>query len=48
MRDFSYIAAKTIPEAVALLRRKGESARILAVAPTSSFRFERRAEMLIG
>ncbi len=30
MRDFSYIAATTIPEAVALLDEKGESARILA------------------
>ena len=30
MRDFSYIAAKTVPEAVALLDEKGESARILA------------------
>ena len=30
MQDFSYIAAKTIPEAVALLDEKGESARILA------------------
>ncbi len=30
MRDFSYIAANTIPEAVALLDEKGESARILA------------------
>jgi carbon-monoxide dehydrogenase medium subunit len=30
MRDFSYITATTIPEAVALLGEKGESARILA------------------
>ncbi len=30
MRDFSYIAATTIPEAVALLDEKGEGARILA------------------
>ena len=30
MRDFSYIAANTIPEAVALLDEKGENARILA------------------
>lgn len=30
MRDFSYIAANTIPEAVALLDEKGEGARILA------------------
>ena len=30
MQDFSYISAQTIPEAVALLDEKGESARILA------------------
>ena len=30
MQDFSYIAATTIPEAVALLDEKGESARLLA------------------
>ena len=30
MQDFSYIAATTIPEAVALLDEKGEGARILA------------------
>lgn len=30
MRDFSYIAANTVPEAVALLDEKGESARLLA------------------
>ncbi len=30
MQDFSYISAKTIPEAVALLDEKGESARVLA------------------
>ena len=30
MRDFSYIAATTIPEAVALLDEKGENARLLA------------------
>ena len=30
MQDFSYIAAKTIPEAVAHLEKKGDSARLLA------------------
>ncbi len=30
MQDFSYVAAQTVPEAVALLDEKGEKARILA------------------
>lgn len=30
MQDFSYVAAKTVPEAVALLNENGEKARILA------------------
>ena len=30
MQDFSYVSAKTVPEAVALLDENGEKARVLA------------------
>ena len=48
MRDFSYIAANTVPEAVALLDEKGESARILAGGTDLIVQFEKPAEMSIG